>query len=260
MTDSGTPQLSTTVTIPLTVNTTGEVDSNNDGVTDAQAIALGLDPNAVGGDTDGDGIPDANEIGDPDNATDTDGDGVIDALEAGATAADASTANGVPLDNGDTVEIIATGQTLSNVSTGPDTGAPAGISFPFGTVSYTTTSAVGGSVTVRMIFSADLPSTMALYKVDNTNAYTELSTSVWTKVNATTVDVTLTDGDPATDLDGIADGSIDDPLAVASVPTTSTSSGGGGGGGCSLLGSDTRQKRPADAGADVDGYRLPVPP
>ena len=125
-------ELAVPVTIPLTVNLAGEADSNNDGVTDAQAIALGLDPNAVNGDTDGDGIPDANEIGDPANPTDSDGDGVIDALEAGATATDASTASGVPLDTSGTVEIVSTGQTLSNVSAGPDTGAPAGISFPFG--------------------------------------------------------------------------------------------------------------------------------
>lgn len=46
-------------------------------MTDAQATALGLVPMAVGGDTDGDGIPDANEIGDHANPTDSDGDGVI---------------------------------------------------------------------------------------------------------------------------------------------------------------------------------------
>ncbi len=163
-------------------------------------------------------------------AIDSDGDGVNDALEAGAYVYDASVADGLPLDNGATVEInvSAAGQTLSNVSAAPASGAPAGISVPFGTINYTTTSTDGGSVTVRMIFSADLPSTMALYKVDNTGAYTELSSSLWTRVNATEVDVTLTDGDPATDLDGIANGSIEDPIAVTSVSssTSSTSSNG----------------------------------
>ncbi len=55
--------------------------------------------------------------------------------------------------------------------------------------------------------------------------------------------MTLTDGDPATDLDGIADGSIDDPVAIASVPVA-TGSSGSGGGGCTLLGSDTGKKDP----------------
>lgn len=242
VTDQAGAGIAVAVSIPVTVNATGEVDSNNDGVTDAQAIALGLDPDVVGGDTDGDGIPDANEIGDPNNATDTDGDGVIDALEAGATASDASTANGVQLDDGSTAQIVSTGQTLSNVAAGPATGAPAGISFPTGTISYTTTSAVGGSVTTRLTFSADLPSNMALYKVDSGGTYTVLSTSLWTKVDARTLDVTLTDGDPATDLDGIANGSIDDPVAIASLPAP-TSSSSGGGGGCTLS-SNTTGKDP----------------
>lgn len=234
VTDSGTPAQSTPVTIPLTVNASGETDSNNDGLTDAQAIALGLDPNEVDGDTDGDTAKDANEVGDPSNPTDTDSDNVIDALEAGSTASDASTANGLLLESGDQVEIVSSGQALSNVAAGSATGGPAGVTFPFGTVIYTTTSAVGGSVTVRMSFSADLPASLALYKVDNGGTYTELSTSIWTKVDARTVDVTLTDGDPATDLDGIANGSIEDPVAIASVPALTSGGGGGGGGGCTL--------------------------
>jgi hypothetical protein len=52
--------------------------------------------------------------------------------------------------------------------------------------------------------------------------------------------VTLTDGDPATDLDGLANGSIEDPVAVASVPVA-TGSSGGGGGGCTLAGGSTKQ-------------------
>jgi hypothetical protein len=233
VTDRGGAGASDAVSIPVTVNATGETDSNGDGVTDTQATALGLDPNDADGDTDGDGVSDANEIGDPANPADSDSDGVIDALEDGATASDASTANGIQLDSGDTAEITSSGQALSNVTTGPATGGPAGISFPFGTVSYTTTSAVGGSVTVRMTFSADLPSGLTLYKVDSGGNYTELSTSIWTQVDARTVDVTLIDGDPATDLDGIANGSIEDPVAPASAPAPTS---GGGGGGCTLNG------------------------
>ncbi|HEB86949.1 MAG TPA: tandem-95 repeat protein [Gammaproteobacteria bacterium] len=241
VTDQAGAGIAVPVTIAVTVNTTGETDSNGDGVTDAQAIALELNPNAVNGDTDGDGIPDANEIGDPANPTDSDSDGVINALEAGATASDAAIASGVPLDNGDAVTISSNGQALTGVVTGTATNGPAGINFPLGTIGYTTTTTnPGDTVTVRLTFSAALPSNMKLYKVDNSGAFTELPTSVWTLVNSTTVDVTLTDGDPATDLDGIADGSIDDPLAVGS-PAPSSS---GGGGGCTLTNSGDQAKDP----------------
>jgi VCBS repeat-containing protein len=233
VTDQGGTGISVLVSIPITVNAIGEADSNADGVTDAQAIALGLDPNDADGDTDADGIPDANEIGDPDplKASDTDGDGVIDALESGAAANDASIVNGLAV-VGSSVEIISTGQTLSAASSSPTTGGPSGVSFPFGTISYQTTAPPVGSVTVRIMFSDPLPSRLALYQVDKTGAFTELPTSIWTRVDAATVDVTLTDGDPVTDLDGIVDGFIENAIAPAEVSSAGTS--GGGGGGCVL--------------------------
>jgi len=118
------------------------------------------------------------------------------------------------------------------VSAAAASGGPTGIAFPFGTISYSTTSPVGGSVTVRMAFSAALPSPLALYKEDN-GVFTLLPASTWTLVDPATVDIILKDGDPLTDLDPVA-GSIKDPVAPAeAVPLTSTSSGGGGGG-CAL--------------------------
>jgi hypothetical protein len=69
---------------------------------------------------------------------------------------------------------------------------------------------------------------MILYKVDNAGIYRELSNSVWKQVDARTVDVTLRDGDPRTDLDGEINGSIDDPTGVGVV------TGSGGSGGCTL--------------------------
>jgi len=48
-----------------------------------------------------------------------------------------------------------------------------------------------------------------------------------------TITITLTDGDPLTDVDGLENGEIDDPGALATTSSGSTSSsGGGGGGGC----------------------------
>jgi len=85
-------------------------------------------------------------------------------------------------------------------------------------------------------FSSDLPAELVIYKVDSNGNYNELPTNLWTKVNATTVEIMLTDGDALTDQDGVANGSIVDPIAVGG----QQSSGGGGdtfdfgGGGCTL--------------------------
>jgi len=216
-------------------NPLNEVDSNGDGISDADAVRLGLDPYDEDGDTDGDGDSDVIETGsDPSNPMpiDSDGDGIINALEPGASAFDASVASGLTLSSGDSMSITtASGEMLSEVSAAAASGGPTGITFPFGTISYSTTSPVGGSVTVRMAFSADLPSPLVLYKEDN-GVFTELPASTWTLVDPATVDIILKDGDPLTDLDPVA-GSIKDPVAPAeAVPLTSSSSGGGGG--CAL--------------------------
>jgi len=230
-----------TVSVSGTGTATPPPDSNGDGISDADAIALGLDPNDVDGDTDGDGISDVIEVGvDINNPMDNDGDGVIDALEPGADASNAETASGLQLPSGDSVAITtATGEMLSQVSTAPATGGPGGINFPFGTVSYTTTSPVGGSVTVRMTFSVDLPGNLVIYKVDNANVYTVLPTTIWTQIDARTVDITLTDGDPLTDLDGVNNGSIDDPMGAGGAAQAGIGGGGGGGGGLCSLGPKT---------------------
>ncbi|ARD45756.1 choice-of-anchor L domain-containing protein [Colwellia sp. PAMC 21821] len=54
-------------------------DQDNDGLSDEDEIALGLDPTS--NDSDKDGIPDGAEVGDVNNPTDSDGDGVIDAID-----------------------------------------------------------------------------------------------------------------------------------------------------------------------------------
>ena len=79
MTDDGTGALTDVQDIAVTV----VLDSNDDGLSDAQSTAIGLDPQLT--DTDGDGNSDAVEVGgDPANPIDTDADSVIDALEFGA--------------------------------------------------------------------------------------------------------------------------------------------------------------------------------
>jgi hypothetical protein len=205
-------------------------DTNGDGLADADAITLGLDPNDPDGDTDNDGISDVLEVGiDVNNPLDGDVDGVIDALEPGTDAADAMIASGVPLHGGGTVTITtAIGEILSGVSSAAATGGPAGINFPVGTVSYTTSAAAGGSVPVQLEFSADLPANLTIYKVDHAGMYRELAANLWTRMSPRRIDLTLTDGDPLTDLDGIANASIEDPVAPAEVVPIADSSGGGG--------------------------------
>ena len=227
---------------PVTVNVSGTgtetlpQDSNGDGISDTDAIALGLDPHDPDGDTDNDGQSDVIEVGgDVKNPLDNDGDGIIDALEPGATASTAEIASGLRLASGDTVIITtAPGEMLSNVRADESIDGPGGINFPFGTVSYKTSSPPGGSVTVLMTFSADLPDRLVIDKVDRANNYTELPDTLWNRLDNRSVEITLTDGDPLTDLDGAADGSIEDPVAIGSSTATGGGGGGGGGGGCTI--------------------------
>ena len=213
---------------------TYQQDSNNDGVIDFKAVELGLDVNAPSGDTDGDGIRDLIELGgDINNPLDSDGDGIIDALEAGNAAIDATFASGLKLPGGGSVNIAtAPGKMLSGVSAAVAAATtPQGVSFPFGVLSYYTTADPGAGVEITLVFSEALPLNLALYKVDYAGNYTQLPDTVWQQLDAHSLKLTLTDGDPTTDLDAAADGVIEDPLAIGSVTTPSSSSGGGGGGG-----------------------------
>ena len=122
----------------------------------------------------------------------------------------------------------STGQTLSAVSAvASSSAAPAGVSFPLGVISYTTTVPNNGdTVTTRLTFPQNLPADLVLYKVDTGGVYTEMPSTAWTKVNATTLDITLTDGGPF-DLDNAADGKIVDPIAPGG--SNSVNSGGSNG-------------------------------
>jgi len=131
----------------------------------------------------------------------------------------------VLLSTGGTVDIVSANEILSNFSAASTTGTtpPAGVSFPFGIVSYTTT-VTGGSQTVKLTFSTALPANLELYKVNNAGVYTLIPNGAgadqWTQVNATTVALTFTDGG-AFDLDGnAANGVIIDPVAVGGTGVT----------------------------------------
>ena len=80
-----------------------------------------------------------------------------------------------------------------------------------------------------MTFFADLPDRLVIDKVDRANNYIELPDTLWNQLDDRSVEITLTDGDPQTDLDGAADGSIEGPVAIGS-----STAAGGGGGGCTI--------------------------
>ena len=201
-------------------------DSNGDGISDVQAIAIGLDPYDI--DTDDDGIPDAREIGSPGNPLDTDTDGVIDALEAGDNANDASIVSGLKTADGIDIQISSPQQTLSSISLAPALGGPTDLSFPYGAISFKTTSPLGGSVTVQIIFGEPLPSNFKLYKINNAGEFILMPTGIWKRINNTSIEITLTDGDLQTDQDDLVNGEIYDPFVLAVDGSGSKSNKGGG--------------------------------
>jgi cysteine-rich repeat protein len=73
------PWIVYTLTSPTEGSVCAELDTDEDGVSDPDELALGTDPENP--DTDGDGYGDQQEVDDPDAPHDSDGDGLIDALE-----------------------------------------------------------------------------------------------------------------------------------------------------------------------------------
>ena len=219
-----------TVSVSITaVNDVTAPDSNGDGITDVDAIALGLDPNDPDGDTDKDGLSDVIEVGgDIGNPLDSDGDGVIDALEPGSSATDAATASGVEMNSGTIVSLTNTsGEALSAVSTESVTNGSNGFNFPYGALNFTASIPTGEvRITIRLSFSVDLPADIAIFKTDsNGNVVGEVPNQDWIRLDKRNIDLTLTDGGPF-DQDGLVDGKIVDPLALG-VSTTPPTDGDG---------------------------------
>ena len=116
----------------------------------------------------------------------------------------------------------------------PQTGKPSDMTFPYGLTKFDIAGlAIGETVTVTIAFPGAIPTSSKYYKVDAANGWHEIPFGHNDGDN--TITLTLTDGDPATDADGVANGIIVDPGVVAlasATPVTPVDSGGGGGGGC----------------------------
>ncbi|MGC2457247.1 MAG: CARDB domain-containing protein [Gallionellaceae bacterium] len=123
------------------------------------------------------------------------------------------------LPGGEVAQLVEpTGQTFTLQPTAsPTVPTVSGVSFPNGTISYTVTSPVGGSVTTTLKFTPLLSPSAMLYKVDNSGNATLIPASNWTRTDTlttTTIALTLQDGGPF-DLDGTANGQVVDPIAIA---------------------------------------------
>jgi hypothetical protein len=108
--------------------------------------------------------------------------------------------------------------------------------FPYGVNKFLVSGlTTGETVTVTLMFPENIPTTAQYYKVDTTSGWRQIPFDSNDGDNQITL--TLTDGDPQTDADGMANGIIEDPGAITTSTTpagatTDGSSGGGGGSSC----------------------------
>jgi hypothetical protein len=99
-------------------------------------------------------------------------------------------------------------------------GRPTGYDFPSGILSYTVKGIpFGGTAVVRIAYPVAFPAGATVYKVD-ASGFHEFTAAL---IEGYTVTLTLVDGGPG-DADGVANGTIVDPVGVA------VAAGGGGGG------------------------------
>jgi len=110
----------------------------------------------------------------------------------------------------------------------PQSGKP-NEEFPFGVNRFLITGLnPGESVTVTIEFPEPVATTSRYYKVGPSRQWEEIEFGSNDGDNQITL--TLTDGDPLTDADGLENGTIEDPGALSTGTSSSTSSSDGGGG------------------------------
>jgi hypothetical protein len=168
------------------------------------------------------------------DGTDSNGNGILDSEEG--TGADDLDEDGTPdYQDADTaafrhpggiekVRMHTSNGSFSNVAcirdedpTLPQNSKP-DRDFPYGVNRFLITGlSVGESVTLTLQFPEAIPTTARYFKVNSSGLWTEIAFGSNDGDNRITL--TLTDGDPLTDADGIADGTIEDPGAI----TTATS-------------------------------------
>ena len=205
------------------------------GTTDIDVLEAGwafVDQNKIiiygaidGTDSNGNGVLDSEEA---DGTKDFDGDGTPDYQET--NCARVRQANGVEkiflhTSAGAFANMVALNADDPAV---PQAGKPA-MDFPYATAKFDITGLIPGqTVIVTMMFPGDIPVTAQYYKINTINGWHEIPFG--DNDGDDTITLTLTDGDPSTDADGLANGTISNPGAIAvSSDVSSTDSGGGGG-------------------------------
>jgi hypothetical protein len=177
-----------------------------------------------GTDSNGNGILDSEEGTNADQ--DIDGDGTPDYMDP--DTASYRHPNGLQkvrmhTSNGNFANVTSMGD---DDPTLPQTGKP-DEEFPFGVISFLITGlAPGESVTVSIEFPEPVTTNSRYYKVGPSYRWEEIDFGSNDGDNRITL--TLTDGDPLTDADGLENGTIEDPGALSNGRSSSTSSSGGG--------------------------------
>jgi hypothetical protein len=182
------------------------------------------------------------------DGTDSNGNGVLDS-EEGADASQDMDNDGTPdymdpdtgavrnPNNLQKIRLHTSAGQLAQVSCVQDTDTSLQQSgkpdrdFPYGVNKFLITGLTAGqTVTLTLSFPDNVPTAAQYYKVDDTTGWRQVPFDSNDGDNQITLK--LTDGDPLTDADGMANGVIDDPGAITtSSASADTSSGGGGGGG-----------------------------
>ncbi|WP_022940407.1 choice-of-anchor U domain-containing protein [Psychromonas hadalis] len=213
-------------------------DSDGDGLSDQQAIELGLEPND--NDSDKDGIDNITEIGnDVSNPIDSDNDGIIDALEYGEAANDAQIGMGLKLVSGDFVELktasnwalkaIMSGDmqhrvdnldSIEDIANTDSTLGDPGLTYHYGNISFNTyqtnSASTDDSSTVTFNFSTALPEKLLLYSIEATGEselYRLMPTSAWQRLGTNSIAITVVDGS-ASDIDQQVNGTISLSIAI----------------------------------------------
>ena len=173
------------------------------------------------------------------DGTDSNGNGILDS-EEGTSDPDPKTAR-VRQANGAEQIVINTSagefkkvEALNHDDPAVNQAGKPVMAFPYGLMKFEITGLVpGSSVTVNLVFPGNVPTTASYYKISPVTGWREVPFG--SNDGDNTITLTLTDGDPLTDSDGVANGTIIDPgaLATSGTPTPVTTAGsGGGGGGC----------------------------
>lgn len=195
-------------------------DSNNDGLSDQQALLLGLNPTLY--DTDNDGIDDIIELGNNlIQPIDYDNDSIIDALEYGNSATDAQVAHGLTLISGDMLTLKSgsnwfvtkvgnasmetpVDNTTDNsdiVNTDSTSGTP-GLNYNFGHIDFELSldeqKQHSNVALITLDFSSDLPKNLVVYSLEKAelgNTYSLVSEQNWQRLSNNSIVVTLYNDD-----------------------------------------------------------------